>query len=204
LSEKKVFAYTAALLAIVVSSPCRFASGIVLFIFFNLTVLFGSINNYLALRLKLNHLIIPLLVYFCIFFSVFYKMLLVLYSPVVALSTGFSLYITAFCAYETAQFTQKSFTSFKIWLKSKLQESLKFSLCFLVVFFLRELFGAGVISLPAPQYFFSSGLIELQFPQFEFLYASIFFASIPGIVILTALFMTIFLIHTKKRAVNDN
>jgi hypothetical protein len=166
---------------------------------FNAVILIGTACNYAALKLKMDRLMVPLMIYMTVTATVAYKQFLILFSPVTALSTGFSLFITAFCAYEIGAFIQKEMFVFKERLTAKMKESAVFSAMALAVFFIREFFGAGVISFPAPQRFFPKGLAEIELPVPAVLHSAVFLASIPGTVIVVAIMMTVFSAVQKKR-----
>jgi hypothetical protein len=63
-----------------------------------------------------------------------------------------------------------------------MRRSLYFSIAAFAFFLCREIIGYGAVSLPAP-----SGLVELVFPFSGVFQTAIFWATIPGAVMLTAI-----------------
>jgi hypothetical protein len=189
--SKRFFAQTALLLSIVIASPCRLSSGIVLMLFFNCMIAIGCAANYAVCRLKLFKLLVPLMIYSTVFFTVLFKQFTIMLSPALALSTGFALYVTGFCAYESGQYFLIPLESFAITVSKKLKESLKFSALALAVFLFREAFGLSAVSFPAPQGVVPLGMIEIRLPRFELFDSLVFIASIPGAVIVTTIAITL-------------
>ena len=191
----------ALLLSIIIASPCRLSSGIVVMLFYNCMIFVGCAANYAVCRLKLFKLLVPLMIYCTVFFTVLYKQLTAMFSPVLALSTGFALYVAGFCAYQSGRYFLRAEESFTELAVKKLTESLKFSGFVLVIFLVREAFGIGAISFPAPQGLFPLGILEIRLPRFEIFHSFVFIASIPGAIIVTTIIMTLyakFYIGTQK------
>ena len=155
-------------------------------LFYNCMIFVGCAANYAVCRLKLFKLLVPLMIYCTVFFTVLYKQLTAMFSPVLALSTGFALYVAGFCAYQSGRYFLRTEESFAESTGKKLIESLKFSATALVIFLFREAFGIGAISFPTPQ-----GIFEIRLPRFEIIHSFVFIASIPGAIIITIIIMTL-------------
>jgi hypothetical protein len=196
---KAYFARFALLLAIAVPSPCRFSSGIVLMLFFNCCVFFGVALNRFVLRVRLGNFLAPFSIYGTVFFAVFFRQLLAVFSPSVALSTGFSLYVAAFCAWTAGRYGRPLTVPFVAAAAGGLKDSLKFSALALALFFVREVLGAGTISFPAPESLFAGGIIEIRLPRVALFRSFVFFASVPGAVVLSVAAMTGLIAFGKKR-----
>jgi hypothetical protein len=187
MTAKKFFTYIVSLLMLILPAPGRFSCGIVIVLLFNLIVCAGTLFSRAVVLLKLENLYQILMVFFLLCVTIFYRQLLILFSPVLALTLGITLFVTTLCAYEMGNFADfpveqvQTKEGMRLLLSVNMRKSLTFSLPALGFFLLREIIGYGAISLPAP-----SGMIELVFPFSGVFVLSILWASIPGAIILTA------------------
>jgi hypothetical protein len=192
MTAKKFFMYIVSLLMLILPVPGRFSCGIVIVLLFNLIVCTGTLFFRAVVLLKLENLYQILMVFFLLCVTIFYRQLLILFSPVLALTLGITLFVTALCAYEISNFVdfpaEQAATKegLRVLLRANMRRSFIFSLPALGFFLLREIIGYGAISLPAP-----SGMLELVFPFSGMFVLSILWTSIPGAVILVAVLLSI-------------
>jgi len=169
---------------------------------FNAVICAGTAAARAAVKFRLRRLLTPLMIYCTAAITVAYRQLLILFSAPLALTSGFSLYVTAFCAYQTGGFTRTG-APLRERLAEKMKESALFSAAALALFLFRELFGAASLSLPAPPALSPSGIAALEIPLPRFLHSLAFIASIPGAVLTSALLMTAAGWFLKRRARHD-
>jgi hypothetical protein len=192
MTAKKIFVYIVSLLMLILPVPGRTACGIALLLLFNIIVCAGTLCYRAIVFLKLELLCQILMIFFVLFVTIFYKQLVTLFSPVLALTLGISFYITALCAYEITGFagsvpeTIRTKAGLREVLAENMKRSLIFSATAFVLFVIRELMGYGALSLPSP-----SGMMELVFPFSGVFTTSIFWASIPGAVMSASIILAL-------------
>jgi hypothetical protein len=138
-------------------------------------------------------------IFFAVFVTIFFMQLLVLFSPVIALMLTLPLFVVMFCAIEVGDLLDinASFrpgelpgTGFFVQIKNillpQLKKSLAFSSVALVFALLREFLAFRSFSLPSP-----NGMIVFALPRSAPPTFSIFWASIPGCLVLFALFIAL-------------
>ncbi|MCM1320740.1 MAG: hypothetical protein NC041_04265 [Bacteroides sp.] len=178
--------YTAAALSFLVPSPGRLAYGIVMIVFVNLIVLLGTLSAAGISRLRMGDTgrVLQLLV--LVMFSVLFKQLLALYSPVIALTLGFSLYLALMSSFMLGMLRVPPCDNQPSALASELKNNFSqtgiFSCCAVVFYCVRDLIAFGSLTLPVP-----AGVFECcLFPVLR-AHPSFFRNSIPFAVILLAL-----------------
>lgn len=202
-----MFIYIVSLLMLILPVPGRLACGIVILLLFNLIVCAGALFYRMIFLLKLEKLHQIIMVFLVLCLTIFYKQLITLFSPVLALVLGNNFFIAAFCAYEINMFSgqpQKSIGTkegLRLTLTSNMRRSLFFSVSAFLFFFVREILGYGALSLPAP-----SGMIELTLPFSGVFATSLLWASTPGAVLLAgvALALSAFVYHKMSKSDRRN
>jgi len=193
----KFYFFIAAILAIFVSAPGRFAYVLVLLVLFNIQIvtvtLFFHLINYLKLERFRNILMSLELV----FVTILYKQILIIYNPLMALTLGFCIYLPALSTIAIQFFFYNKDLSLKKHLVNDLIRSLLFSLYASLFFILREKFGYNTFSLPG----FNRILIfkyPFKFFNDDNISAGVFFATIPGALVLIAIFLAVFIFIKRK------
>ncbi|HAM79045.1 MAG TPA: hypothetical protein DCP61_07695 [Treponema sp.] len=188
-TKRNIYSFLTASLALLVPSPGRFAYGILLLFMLNLLMLAGTLFKHLVKVLDLDELLPVLLAVFLMTVSVIFKQLLITLSPLAALTLGFIIYMPAVSSFLIGNLYSQNSDNIKENLAVNLKESILFSIFALAVFLFRDIFGYGTISLPA-----ASGLVEISLIKVREggFYPGIFWATIPGALVIIALSLAIY------------
>jgi len=188
-TKRNIYSFLTASLALLVPSPGRFAYGIILLFMLNLLMLAGTLFKHLVKVLDLDELLPVLLAVFLMTVSVIFKQLLITLSPLAALTLGFIIYMPAVSSFLIGNLYSQNSDDIKENLAVNLKESILFSIFALAVFLFRDIFGYGTISLPA-----ASGLVEISLLKVREggFYPGIFWATIPGALVIIALSLAIY------------
>ncbi len=188
-TKRNIYSFLTASLALLVPSPGRFAYGIILLFMLNLLMLAGTLFKHLVKVLDLDELLPVLLAVFLMTVSVIFKQLLITLSPLAALTLGFIIYMPAVSSFLIGNLYSQNSDNIKENLAVNLKESILFSIFALAVFLFRDIFGYGTISLPA-----ASGLVEISLLKVREggFYPGIFWATIPGALVIIALSLAIY------------
>jgi hypothetical protein len=186
------------LLLMLLPAPARFSLQFPLFLLCNLLVISGTLFNRLMLHFHQEKVHNYGTVFFLFFATILFKQLLVLYSPVLALVLAVPLYPVLFCAMEVGgllDIEEFAVTPLKDLVAAKARKSLQFSGAALGIALVRELLAFHAISVPSP-----AGMVELVFSPTPGHPFSIFWASIPGCLVLAALLgaASSFILHNKE------
>lgn len=165
------FVFIAASFALLASAPGRLAYGLPLIIELNLLAVGASAFNCAAKKLQLGELQDITTLAFTIFLTLLFKQLLILYSPVLALTLGFAIFLPAASAFLLGSV----YSSQPHSIKANSARTAKFSVFALAFFLLRDFFGYGAVSLPAPNGIAEALVFDSQASSFLS-----FFATIPG------------------------
>ena len=182
MKKNTIYLYSMASLALLVPFPGRLAYGIILVILLNLLMLTGTLFRRLVSLLSLDNLLSVLIAVLLVSETVIFKQLLVLFSPLMALTLGFALFMPAVSSFIIGSLYQPGERR-PLWTDClvNLKQSGLFSLYALFVFAFRDLFGYGTLTLPARR-----GLVQLQVLSGR-CGAGTFWASIPGALLLSLL-----------------
>ncbi|MCR5317461.1 MAG: hypothetical protein K6E22_04460 [Treponema sp.] len=188
-TKRNIYSFLTASLALLVPSPGRFAYGIILLLMLNLLMLAGTLFKHLVKVLDLDELLPVLLAVFLMTVSVIFKQLLIMLSPLAALTLGFIIYMPAVSSFLIGNLYSQNSDNIKENLAVNLKESFLFSIFALAVFLFRDIFGYGTISLPS-----ASGLVEIPLLKVKEggFYPGIFWATIPGALVIIALSLAIY------------
>ncbi len=176
--------------ALLIPFPGRFAYGIVLVITMTVEmfsiILFRRFMRFLHLEKMLSVLVAVLL----ISESIIIGQLLYFFSPVMALVLSFDIYFPAASAFVISSMFTIPEGKASQELLAVAKTSSVFDLFSLVIFAVRDIFGYGTLSFPS-----STGIDEIViFPASESsLHPGIFWATVPGALILCMLFLRIIL-----------
>lgn len=187
------FVFIAASFALLTAAPGRLAYGLPLIIELNLLMAATGAFHAFIKKFEMGTLSDILTVSFILFVTILFKQLLILFSPVIALSLSFCVYIPALSVFLLASVFQSQPAADG----KSAQNCLWFSLFALLFFLLRDIFGFGTISLPIP-----NGIKEsCLFNSYDTAFLS-FFATIPGALLLLLLCMSFLLtVQLKMNAI---
>lgn len=187
MNQKKMHAYVAATLAFLVPAPGRFCYGIILIIALNFFMLMGTLFRSLIKLLKVDDFLPVLTGIFLIFLAVFFRQLLILYSPVNALVLNLSVFMTAISSFLIGYLNAQETKPLKEELSDNMKESGKFSIHAALFFLIRDILSFGTITLPV-----YSGLKKITlFTMDKNFSAGVFLASVPGAICLSAIMLVI-------------
>ncbi len=178
------FVFIAASFALLAAAPGRLAYGLPLII--ELDILFFAAKAFYSFvkKIEMGSLAEILALAFIVFMTILFKQVLILFSPVIALTLSFCLYIPALSVFLLASVFQGQASADG----ASFEPALLFSAFALLFFLLRDVLGYGTISLPV-----SNGIKESYlFNSYDTAFLS-FFATIPGSLLVLVLCMSFLL-----------
>ncbi len=178
------FVFIAASFALLAAAPGRLAYGLPLII--ELDILFFATKAFYSFvkKIEMGSLAEILALAFIVFMTILFKQVLILFSPVIALTLSFCLYIPALSVFLLASVFQGQANADGV----SFEPTLLFSAFALLFFLLRDVLGYGTISLPV-----SNGIKESYlFNSYDTAFLS-FFATIPGSLLVLVLCMSFLL-----------
>ena len=194
MKQNNLYVFVAASLALLVPTPGRLAFGIILILALNITMFLGTLFRKLIGVLKFDDLQSVLIAMMLVCVTMMLKLLLTFYNPIYALTLGFILYLPALSSFLIGYFFDPSREPLLLELKENMAQSFHFSIFALILFFLRDIFGYGTITLPATSGIYCIDLVVKPF----LLQIGNFVASIPGTLVLVAL-MIVFQVHIMRK-----
>lgn len=200
MKKNDFYVFIAASIAMLVPAPGRLSCGIVLVVGIMFFILVGTLFRKLIQKLALFELQPVLIAVLLVAAAILYKQLIIMMSPVLGLMLGFNIYLAAISSFMIGYLYEKSTKPLNEELSENLKKGGQFSLFALVFFLFRDIFGYGTITIPARK-----GMHELVlYHNAERITASIFWASIPGALVLTALLLVLFVHVTRMFTVIEN
>ena len=193
MSKKDIYFFLAAIISVLIPVPAHFAY--ILFILFNLNVivLVGTGAKILIRKLSLGNLDKPLLLVFIVSLTIIMKQLIVFYSPIIALTLSFAVYITPFASFLIGDLISNDTEDARELFKSNEIAIGKFTLAALLISMLREILAYGTLSLPA-----RNGIIILKTIFNKFGLYSFFWGTIPGMFIIIGVILAVVMFVQRK------
>lgn len=179
--------------AMFIVAPGRFAYGIILVLELLFLMLTGTLFNYLLKILKMQKLSSITLLFFIVFDVLFFRQLLILTMPELALSLGFVIFLPAVSTFTFSFLFGKENDSLKEDLKNNLMNIFKTSVYGFFISLIRDILGYGTFTFIS-----FNGLIEKVIFNSETNSFFTFFATIPGGIILYALVLVIYMLVLKR------
>ena len=180
-NKKITFLCTA--LALTLPFPGRIAFGFISILHFNVCVILLTLILHAVKRLKLENIMIGICSMELIALTIFYKQVLIIFCPVVALTAGYSIYLPAMASVSVIIENKIRANSLKEDCLVKMKKSLGVSAFSFIIFVLRDIFGFSTITLPGWQNFFIVKLpVLIKNASF-----SSFLATLPGCLVLVVL-----------------
>lgn len=194
MKRNELYAYITASFALLVPVPGRLAYGIVLIAMLNLLMLCATLFRRLVPLLKLDGLHPVLIAVFLVAMTVLFKQWLICFSPLMALVLGFAVYMPAVSSFMIGYLYKKGPDSLVHELFRNMGQSGRFSLYALGFFLFRDVFGYGTVTLPS-----RDGLLTLPLVKAgeTAVHVGVFWASIPGALVLSALLVVLISSVTK-------
>lgn len=196
MKKGNLLSYTIIFISLLLSLPARFAYGLMgIFFLFLLTLCQSLLENIFYSKNMIAYLR-PFSCIFIVFLTIILKGLLILFSPLLAFTMGFSMYLiaAALLLFSFIYSDEENPANGKKIFSKKMSVFLPFALLSLFYFLLRDIISFGTITLPSVKGLF---VIEL-FKMKGFSFIGIFFSSIPGALILLAL-VVILISHVNKK-----
>ena len=186
MKKKSHIVYIAAAISILLPATGRFAIGIIICVAMLFITFFGTIFNRIIRNLVSKDSAIFYQFAISILLCTIFNQLLTLFSPVLSIYMGFTIYLVAFSSMIIGFFASDNQKDFSDVLTHNIINTLKFCLLTLFFFFLRDYIGYSTFTLPSP-----FGFIEYKLPSFHQYYKSFFWGSIPCAIVLLALSLTL-------------
>lgn len=186
MKKKSHIVYMAAAISILLPATGRFAIGIIICVAMLFITFFGTIFNRITRNLVSKDSAIFYQFVISILLCTIFNQLLTLFSPVLSIYMGFTIYLVAFSSMIIGFFASDNQKDFSDVLSHNIINTLKFCLLTLFFFFLRDYIGYSTFTLPSP-----FGFIEYKLPSFHQYYKSFFWGSIPCAIVLLALSLTL-------------
>ncbi len=189
------FVFIAASFALLAAAPGRLAYGLPLIIEINLLMAAGSFFQSFIKKFDMGGLCDILTLSFIVFMAALFKQILVLFSPVLALTLSFCVYIPALSVYLLGSVFSEHGGS----VSKNAESAMWFSAFALTFFLLRDIFGFGTVTIPIP-----NGIKEaLLFNADKTAFLS-FFATVPGALAILTLCMSFLLaVQMKMNAIEN-
>ncbi|HOS29752.1 MAG TPA: Rnf-Nqr domain containing protein [Treponemataceae bacterium] len=193
MKKSPVFVFIAGALSLLVPTTGRFAYGIVLVLALLFITFFTSLCRSLCHKLALDEFIVPVCLIFLSVCTVLFKQILMLFSPILAFTLDFSLYLASLSSLILGFVFSDYSNGTLAFLGSNMKHAFLFSLFALFFYFFRDYFGYGTFTLPARE-----GIIAYNLPSFHFFEHSFFWSSIPFALLFLSLLLAIFTLVNRK------
>lgn len=180
MNRNTIFMYIAVSLVMLVPVPGRLYYGVPVVIVLNLLMVLTTLFSKLMDHFKFFSLKPVCVLLVLVGLTIFSRQLLILYSPVTALTMGFICYMPTIAVLMLGRFFDNRGMHLKTALKGNMRESGLFSIYALVFFLLRDVVGYGTISFPVP-----SGIFKFELPTIAYFSPFTFWASIPGALVIS-------------------
>ena len=194
MKRRSIYVFVSATLAMIVPSPGRFVYGLVLILLLNFLMLIGTIANSIVKKFKLQELQSTVIFTFLICGTILFRQLFIMLNPEVVLTLGFVMFLIPVSFFVIGYLFNNYEEPFNKRIKFSFTHSLTFSFYALLIFLIRDIFGYGTIT------YFGSGLqiVEKILLPEDSLSILSFFASIPGVLILSSVILFFHIISRNK------
>ncbi len=200
MKNKQLHIYVAAALTMLIPVPGRFSYGIVLISVLNILMLFGVLFKKLISILKLQDFQSVLMSVFFIFMTIICKCIISYISPIIALVLGFTIFMPAVSSFVIGSLYTDTSETLGSNLKNNMRESVKFSIVALLFFLFRDILGYGTVSFPV-----YNGIKEIViFRTTNLAFIGVFWASIPGALVMVAFLYILYNLAAKKLEIAKN
>lgn len=179
--------YISAFLSVVIPVPARFGWGIIMLFTMNVVMILGTTAKYFIRKLDIRELEPVCLLIFLYATTIFCKQLLILYSPMAALTLSFALYLIPISTFILGYILTDKEMDPKILFKKNMSASGIFTGYALIFYLIRELLAFGSISFPVKKGIHVIKIIADRMPEYTF-----FFATIPGAFVILAILVAVF------------
>ncbi|MCK9168970.1 MAG: hypothetical protein M0P01_00995 [Treponema sp.] len=199
MNRKSIYVYIAATLAMVVPAPGRFVCGIILVLELNFLMLVGTLIKSFIYHFKLQTIGNVLLLSVMIAATMFVRQILVLTIPLLAVQLGFVIYLPTVSSFLIGYMFGSEGLSLSKDISRNMLQCLFYSVYALIFFLFRDIAGFGTITLLTrhgiyEKVLFDSGKIS----------ALVFFATIPGALVCSAVILILHVYVINKITILEN
>ncbi len=186
-NDKSLFIFIAAYLAILIPSPGRFVFGVVIMLELFLLTIVGTLINSLITKMKLEEVRTVILMLILICFTIFYRQIIVILYPEIALILGFTFYLPTVSLFLVGYLFTNEKKTLGEHLKHNTLRVLVFIVTGLLFFLFRDIAAYGTFT------FFGKNhqIYEKVLLNTESVGIFTFFASIPGALMLAGIILFI-------------
>lgn len=182
MKKNSLYTYIASSLIILVPVPGRLSYGIILILALNALTTLGILFRHLTKKLSVDEYMPALMAVFLIGLCIILKQLLILYSPLTALTLSFVIYAPVLSSLMISSLYENTDMSLSRDLSYNMKKTAYFSIFAFIIFLFRDIFGYGTISFPVP-----SGIHEIAlFKNLPSAFMGSFWASVPGALVILA------------------
>jgi len=199
MNRKSIYVYIAITLAMIISAPGRFACGIVLVLELNLLMLLGTLVKSFIHRFELVPVGSVLLLTVMIVVTMLTRQALVLTIPQMAVQLGFVVYLPTVSAFLIGYMFGEEESELKKTIPRNMGYTLSYSVFALLFFLFRDIAGFGTITLLT-----NDGLYEQVLFDSGKINAFVFFATIPGALVCTAVILILYVFVVNKFIILEN
>lgn len=179
--------YIAAFLSVVIPVPARFGWGIIMLFTMNVVMILGTTAKFLIRKLDIRELEPVCLLVFLFSVTIFCKQILIMYSPIAALTLSFSLYLIPISTFILGYILTDKEMDPRVLYAKNMSASGIFTGYALFFYLIRELLAFGSISFPVRKGVHVIRIFSENMPEYTF-----FFATIPGAFVILAILVAIF------------
>lgn len=194
MKRKSIFIFIVFSLAMLIVPPGRFVYGFTLVLELNLTVLFGTLCDYLINKFELNRIRNIIILFVVIAFTVLFREIFILLYPEVMLVLGFVIYLIPVSFVTLYYLIDPPAKSLRENVLYNTKKTLLLSIYSLVFFLFRDIAGFGTFT------FFGKNhqIYEKILFNYENFRVLTIFASVPGAFILSAVVCLCYLVIYNK------
>ena len=185
-NKLKTYLYNFASIIVLVPCAGRISVAIILYLGIIFVSVFGTLLDFVFKKFASNYSKSIWQLVVLVLLSAIYQQIVMLYSPLMEIYTGFSIYLIAISAFILNSINSESQDSLVSSLKSNSIRVLLFCVFTLVLFVIRDYVGYGTLTVP-----FCTSLVELELPRPAMMSTTFFWGSIPFTIILLALMLAL-------------
>lgn len=187
------YIFTAISFAFLIAAPGRLAFGIIICLELFFLIFFGFLFSFVTKKVNLHDMNPVITAIGLVFSTILYKQLVMCFFPLIALQMSFVFYLPAATSYIVGIVFKNVNTSTKLSLIQNIKIVSIFSVFAIIFYLIRDIFGYGTLTFPS-----SSGLVEKTLFDINSFSWGIFFASIPGALVLVSVSILIFVFVQNK------
>ena len=200
MKQKSIFTYLAAYLVLLIPTPGRFVYGMTLMLELVVLMFLGTLISIAIDKLKLKDLKTVIILFSMLVIAVIYRQIFIMLQPEIVLTLGFTLYLVPISTFLISfLFKPHNFENKELIVQSTWR-SVKFALCGLIFFLIRDILGFGTFTFFGPKH----QIFEKVLFNENSVGILSFLATIPGALLLSSLITYFHLTIKKKFTILDN